>query len=44
MTKQEAMDYRRHCPYDAMGDFSFLEKQGKGQENADKEDEHPPDK
>ena len=24
MTRQEVMEYRRHCPYDAMGDFSEL--------------------
>ncbi|WP_278245778.1 hypothetical protein [Lacrimispora indolis] len=24
MTRQESMDYRRNCPYDAMGDFSVL--------------------
>lgn len=24
MTKQEEMEYRRSCPYDAMGDYSDL--------------------
>ena len=24
MTKQEEMEYRRSCPYDAMGDYSGL--------------------
>lgn len=24
MTKQEEMEYRRNCPYDAMGDYSDL--------------------
>ena len=24
MTREENMDYRRKCPYDAMGDFSVL--------------------
>ncbi len=24
MTREENMDYRRNCPYDAMGDFSVL--------------------
>lgn len=24
LTREENMDYRRNCPYDAMGDFSVL--------------------
>ena len=26
MTREEAMNYRRSCPYDAMGDFAILEQ------------------
>lgn len=26
MTREEAMDYRRSCPYDAMGDFTIFEQ------------------
>lgn len=26
MTKQEELEYRKHCPYDAMGDCSSLSR------------------
>lgn len=26
MTKQEVLEYRKHCPYDAMGDYSSLSR------------------
>lgn len=45
MTRQEAMDYRRRCPYDAMGDYAaFFEEEersgGDGKRNTAEETEN----
>lgn len=32
MTKEEALAYRRECPYDAMGDYSVFFKEEKQEE------------
>ena len=34
MTREECLEYRRNCPYDAMGDYSvFIDKEEQGKEN-----------
>ena len=37
MTRQESMDYRRNCPYDAMGDFSVLLDKKEKKEPSDRQ-------
>lgn len=34
MARKEAMEYRRSCPYDAMGDFSVFEDRQNTEEAA----------
>lgn len=33
MTREENLDYREKCPYDAMGDYSTLFAEDKQEEN-----------
>lgn len=45
MTREEAMEYRQNCPYDAMGDFSVFEdgtKEPSRKEGGDDEENMPP--
>lgn len=37
MTKQEEMEYRRSCPYDAMGDYSGLFSYPEGKKKPDED-------
>lgn len=45
MTREEELDYRRSCPYDAMGDFSVFADSGEVEKPAlpgEEPDRHPP--
>lgn len=40
MTRQEELEYRKHCPYDAMGDYSLLSR--KSEEKKERSDRNSP--